>query len=745
MVNIMEFLKTRIISICLSGLLLMFLFQIASAGVGDWTTYTNMNSVNQILLQEGKLWCATTGGAAILDINDSAFTRLTNVAGLGGNYLYSVARDTSGSYWWGAQNGTLTKYIPEDDSWKVYSFIDRDENRLHINRIEPWGEQIWIATNKALVLFLIDKNGGEIKETYRRLGEHLNGEEEVTCVRMVGDRIWAGLIGGVATANRNDPNLLDFSRWISFTKETSIGLSSNSIFCLTNIGDQILVGTDQGVFEFHLLDSSWQSLGLSDRRINDLEYLNQNLYAATDFGLFVYEDPNWIPFSNSGLLSVKLNSVAVDQAGIIWVGTADQGIFAYRDTVWKNHKIEGPPSNNFVYMETDQNGNLWCAQDVFGASRFDGQKWTSLSTIPEIKDHSIRAVKEDGQGNIWFSSWGGGVIKYDGDTIWIRFTEKNSPLKGIAGHPAYVVVNDLVIDEIGNRWFPNWEASDTTRLVCSPSAQDTSWVVFYDREGIKSILLLRVFAKGGHIFVCTRDIGLYDFNYNWTLENKADDQITHYTSETDHLSDNAVLCANVDKDDMLWVGTAGGLDQFDPDFERFRPVKLPDPLGPQINDIAVDERNNKWIATSNGLGVMNGKGEFVQTFTTFNSKICGNNVLRIKIDHNTGDVWIGTDEGLSRYESGIGAPAKNLSEVIPFPNPFVIQDELEILTFDRLPYQATVRIFAISGELIREIKSGNQWDGRNQAGELVASGVYLFYVQDPSGKSAVGKIAVIRK
>jgi ligand-binding sensor domain-containing protein len=745
MVNIVESLKTRIISICLSGLLLIFLFQISSAGVGDWTTYTNMNSVNQILLQEGKLWCATTGGAAILDINDSAFTRLTNVEGLGGNYLYSVARDTSGSYWWGAQNGTLTKYTPEDNSWKVYSFIDRDESRLHINRIVPWVDQLWIATNKALVLFLINKNGGEIKETYRRLGEHLNGEEEVTCVRMVGDRIWAGLIGGVATANRNDPNLLDFSRWISFTQETSVGLGSNSIFCLTNIGDQILVGTDQGVFEFHPLDSSWQSLGLNNRRINDLEYLNQKLYAATNYGLFVYQDPNWIPFSDSGLLSVDLRSVTIDSEGAIWVGTADQGISVFQNTTWKNRTIAGPPSNNFVDMETDQNGNLWCAQDIFGASRFDGNKWTSLFTIPEIKDHSIRAVKEDGQGNVWFSSWGGGVIKYDGDTTWIRFTEKNSPLKGIAGDPNYVVVNDLVIDEMGNRWFPNWEPSDTTRLICSPSSPDTSWVVFYDRQGIKSILLLRVFAKGGHIFVCTRDIGLYDFDYNWTLENKTDDQITHYTSEADHLSDNAVLCANVDKDDMLWVGTAGGLDQFDPDFERFRPVKLPDPLGPQINDIAVDERNNKWIATSNGLGVMNNKGEFIHTFTAFNSKICGNNVLRLKIDHNTGDVWMGTDEGLSRYESGIGAPAKNLSEVIPFPNPFVIQDELEVLTFDRLPYQTTVRIFTVAGELIREIKSGNQWDGRNKSGELVASGIYLFYVQDSSGKSAVGKIAVIRK
>ncbi|MFH1335329.1 MAG: two-component regulator propeller domain-containing protein [Candidatus Zixiibacteriota bacterium] len=741
----MESLKTRIISICLSGLLLIFLFQIASAGVGDWTTYTNMNSVNQILLQGGKLWCATTGGAAILDINDSAFTRLTNVEGLGGNYLYSVARDTSGSYWWGAQNGTLTKYTPENDSWKVYSFIDRDESRLHINRIVPWGDQLWIATNKALVLFLINKNGGEIKETYRRLGEHLNGEEEVTCVRMVGDRIWAGLIGGVATANRNDPNLLDFSRWISFTQETSVGLGSNSIFCLTNIGDQILVGTDRGVFEFHPLDSSWQSLGLNDRRINDLEYLNQKLYAATDYGLFVYQDQNWIPFSNSGLLSVNLHSATIDSKGAIWVGTADQGISAYKNTVWENYPIEGPPSNYFVDMETDQDGNLWCAQDVFGASQFDGDKWTSLSHIPEISGHLIRAVKEDLEGNIWFSSWGGGVIKYDRDTTWVRYTEKNSPLRGIVDDPTYVVVNDLVIDERGNRWFPLWDALDTTRLVCIPDQPETTWVVFYDRDGINLPYRERVSAQGGHLYLCLRGSGLLDYNYNWTVKDKTDDQVIHYSRESDHLSDNTVWCARVDKDGVLWVGTSSGLDKFDPDFERFSPVKMPNPLGPQVNDIAVDERNNKWIATVNGLGKINSTGVFEEFLTTFNSKICNNNIQRLYIDKNTGNIWIGTDEGLSRFESGIGAPAKDLSEVLPFPNPFILERGSEILTFDRLPYESVVRIFSVSGELIKRIKSGNQWDGRNQAGELVASGIYLFHIQDSSGKSTLGKIAVIRK
>jgi len=316
---------------------------------------------------------------------------------------------------------------------------------------------------------------------------------------------------------------------------------------------------------------------------------------------------------------------------------------------------------------------------------------------------------------------------------------------GFAKEGADVVVNDIVVDEMGNRWFPVWDALDLTRVVCSPTRQETAWVVFYDQDGIKFPFLQKVFAGEGHLYICFQGTGLLDYNYNWTLENKEDDRITHYTSKDHHLSDDAVTCANVDKDGVLWVGTSSGLDKFDPDFERFRAIPLPDPLGPQVNDIVVDERNNKWIATSNGLGMINSKGEFVGVFTIFNSKICANNVLRLKIDKKTGDVWMGTDNGLSRFESGIGAPAEKLSQVVPFPNPFIIQNGTEMLTFDRLPYEAKVRIFTVAGDLIKEIKSGDQWNGRNKAGELVASGIYLFHVQDPSRKSAVGKIAVIRE
>jgi ligand-binding sensor domain-containing protein len=723
-----------------------FPFEVSSAGLGDWTTYTNMNYVNEVLLKDKELWCVTTGGVAVLNTNDGTFTKLTNVEGLGGNNLYSITCDSTGSFWFGAQNGTLTKYKPIENSFKVYNFLDRDGSRLRINDIVPDGEQLWIATNIGVSLFLIYKHDGEIKETYRHLGEHLQVDYEVNSIHLVDEKIWVGTIGGVATANKNDPNLLDFSRWISFTKQSSPGLGSDSILSITDMNGDIIVGTAKGVFKLNSLDSTWQVLGLEDRVISDLKYSNQKLFAATNAGIYVYEDYSWKPLPDSGLLTSNFNSLTIDDKGTLWGGTAGKGVSAYDGSGWGNYLIEGPPANVFVDMETDNDGNLWCAQDMYGASLFDGAKWVSLSSIPQMDGHWMRAVEKDNQTNIWFSRWGGGVIRYGQDSTWIRYTEKNSPLKDVTGVPGYVVVNDVAVDEMGNRWFPNWDALDnSTRVVCSPAQKETAWVVYYDQDGLRFPYMQKISAQDGHLYIGLWGSGLLDYNYNWTPENKNDDLVTHYTAVDHHLSDDMVWCAKVDKDGILWVGTSSGLDKFDPDFERFRAVKLPNPLGPQVNDIVVDERNNKWIATSNGLGMMDNQSEFVRVFTTFNSKICDDNVRRLKIDPKTGDVWIGTEDGLSRFESGIGAPAKKLSEVVAFPNPFIIQTGSEMLTFDRLPYQAKVRIFTVAGELVKEIKSGNQWNGRNKAGELVASGIYLFHIQDSSGKSAVGKIAVIRE
>jgi flagellar hook assembly protein FlgD len=53
-----------------------------------------------------------------------------------------------------------------------------------------------------------------------------------------------------------------------------------------------------------------------------------------------------------------------------------------------------------------------------------------------------------------------------------------------------------------------------------------------------------------------------------------------------------------------------------------------------------------------------------------------------------------------------------------------------------------VKVYTQEGELVRKLDSSS-WDGKNDAGAPVASGVYLFRVKTDKD-SAVGKMALVR-
>ena len=72
------------------------------------------------------------------------------------------------------------------------------------------------------------------------------------------------------------------------------------------------------------------------------------------------------------------------------------------------------------------------------------------------------------------------------------------------------------------------------------------------------------------------------------------------------------------------------------------------------------------------------------------------------------------------------------------------------VTFTGLPRQAKIKIYTLSGELVRELDKDDPgttltWDVRDGAGREAFSGVYHFWVRDPStGESRKGKLMVIR-
>ena len=94
--------------------------------------------------------------------------------------------------------------------------------------------------------------------------------------------------------------------------------------------------------------------------------------------------------------------------------------------------------------------------------------------------------------------------------------------------------------------------------------------------------------------------------------------------------------------------------------------------------------------------------------------------------------------------------AQNLSSVIVYPNPYEFARARDgTLKFINLPTQAIIKIYNIAGELVRTIQKDDAinratWDGKNEYGEKVATGIYIYVISSPQdSKKIVGKIAVI--
>jgi hypothetical protein len=97
----------------------------------------------------------------------------------------------------------------------------------------------------------------------------------------------------------------------------------------------------------------------------------------------------------------------------------------------------------------------------------------------------------------------------------------------------------------------------------------------------------------------------------------------------------------------------------------------------------------------------------------------------------------------------MAVPAVALTGVYAFPNPFQPSLGHTKVTFTNLASQCTIKVFTLSGDLVKTIEENsgtgqnNSWDVKNEAGEPLASGTYFYYVKS-SGDIKTGKLVVIR-
>jgi len=141
----------------------------------------------------------------------------------------------------------------------------------------------------------------------------------------------------------------------------------------------------------------------------------------------------------------------------------------------------------------------------------------------------------------------------------------------------------------------------------------------------------------------------------------------------------------------------------------------------------------------------------LEQYNTDNSPIPTNDIKSLAVDDKNGLVYIGTDLGLTSLKTSSVAPADNFNGLFVYPNPVKIKDNDNVrITIDGLIKNSSVKVLSVTGKLVKEfVTPGGKvafWDGKDESGNFVSSGIYIIVAYDEEGSNvAKAKVAILRE
>jgi ligand-binding sensor domain-containing protein len=704
-----------------------------------WQSYTSTKKVNHIAYFEDSLQILTSGGWLKVDPQTGAFRKLVNTDGIGTNELYHVIKDTYGTVWL-AGNGRLNRI--EGDQVTPFLFRDFNDQLMTLYSLADDGAQLWVGTSKGLALFSKVTDGGQIEDIYFRFGD-LNTEASVYDIVIIGDTIWLATADGVAFSDKSNPDLLkSFANWATVKPTHHSASVLDSVFAIVSFMDQLYIGTAGDVFALNITETDTILTDIPTRdnvTIKEMRVFGDSLYIYTSNGFFIF-DGSSVDWSVTPSIPDDSFGSGYVVNDVHWVGSYVSGTYFEGETEYQKLEDGSLPGNNVTALATSQGGLVIGAFQKDGVAEFDGMTWEPVP-ISNIRDGMVSAVYDD-PGHSWLGSWGGGLYYNTGDEV-INYTAENSILRGVSGASYYVVINRL--SRSSSHIFMSNVAPDDENTVRWVNMYDTTkWGSFGSGDGLPPEYLTAIAANDEIFVVGTPDKGIYYYYYGPDIGDRSDDSLVNLTDANSRLGSDEILSIAFDNENILWVGTKYGLARYDIGIDLFVTVNLPSGFGPEVSHLVFDSRGNIWMGASNGLANYKAVTGEIDIYTSLNSGLPDDYITALDMNPYTGDLWIGTRKGISRFSSRFGTPTNNIEQVVAFPNPFIIRNGDDFLSFN-YNGRATVRIFSVNGELVWEDDINVPWYGRNRAGENVAGGVYLCLLTAEDGTVGRGKILLIRE
>ncbi len=731
----------------------------------NWQTHTSLyNARSADTDSKGIVWVGTTGGMYNYDPATKTSAIFRNIDALM-SLNVSVLRIQPGTdaVYVGCSDGVINIY--RNGTWEYVTAIRAKADEFASVQINDFlfdGDRVFIAGDFGITIYYPESH------TFGATITNFNGTRNVPVVNLLSwqGRLWTATNSGIFSAPLATPQFNLPSVWqpYSFTDLSGAALARG----LAVYEDTLFTGV--GKYLWKLEGNAFVQSTELDTTVTALLSSPEGLFVSDMFSVVRYPDD---VLYNKRRTNNLINSLArlpasIGSPGILFskfgLSTAvNRDSLAFRTP-------NSPQSNLFMDMTTTADGSLWSAtiKDDAGSgfSRLKNDTWTNFTVdnYPELLTDSYVQINTGINGEIWASSWGFGLahIVPDNDGFDITVYEtSNSPINGIFTGGDFEVLGETATDQNGVTWIlehagetrPNHNiiarAADGTFYTFSrPEGKLRNWYfnsIVIDQSGTKWLAAPN--DESGNVI-------LY-FNDRGTLADKTDDIWGTIDATSTSLPGVIIFGMAVDNNGVLWLAGEKGLYAIDNPFavvskSRLFTRSIPALSGQIVNCIMVDALNQKWAGTNSGVWVLNEDGtEVLAHFTKDNTPILDNIVTSLATDEQSGLIYIGTRNGLSSASSLSIRANVDFNELRCFPQPFVITEDDE-LRVEGLAENSVVKVATIDGVLVRTLNSQGSraavWDGRNDRGEFVASGVYLISgFSETSGETAVVKAMVLHK
>ncbi|MBI5474933.1 MAG: ATP-binding protein [Ignavibacteriae bacterium] len=359
---------------------------------------------------------------------------------------------------------------------------------------------------------------------------------------------------------------------------------------------------------------------------------------------------------------VQILGSTIDRQGVLWFALHQHGLrsFAPVSGRWNSYRRQSGNSASLAGDELrtvceDNDGRIWCGTIFNGLCVLDRRTGTFATFTPtesgnkDSRFEGVTRILRDRSGLLWVGYDGAGLLKlnpYRNKFHHILLPPSDAKASGDN------FFKSLIVDRRGDAWLGMYDQGISVLNRTTGKVKRFRHEPSNPNSPCDNTVLALLEDDDENIWVGTPK-GLDEYV-------RRTGRFKHYDLSAFSSGDRrGAAIASLAKDSAgnIWCGTFTQLLRLNRDQNRFeRVISLEEtfhlPVTPSVTAIASSADGAIWVATlGGGLLKLRSDGTRDRSFTRETSSLSHNNVKSILLDPDSaGVLWIGTEEGLNRYD-----------------------------------------------------------------------------------------------